>query len=85
MEVGPNTGSKINTGSTTTTARLSSNVQFTKTGTHDVWIRGYARTIELRMREDGMVVVKVVITKGSAYVSKGASPSESPRGNKASY
>jgi fibronectin type 3 domain-containing protein len=127
----PNSGTNINTGYTTTSPRLDFQINFTKTGTHYVWIRGRTgpngvdddsghagidgvanttsdrmtfssswawrnttmdgpvatfyvtspgvHTVNIWMREDGLIVDKLLLTSNASYVPSGTGPEESAR------
>jgi RHS repeat-associated protein len=127
----PNTGVNNDTGYTTTSPRLDYQINFTKTGTHYVWIRGIGlsgnddslhagldgqalstadritefgtswlwkrntmdgpvatvdvastgvHTLNLWMREDGMIIDKIVLTTDLNYSLSGTGPAESAGG-----
>ena len=143
QEVGPTSGftgetgmqvtglSQINTGYAATSPRLDYQVNFVKTGTHYVWIRGWGagggddschvgldgeeidtcdrmqgwnldytwsnttmdgvistfevtsagiHTFNVWMREDGLIIDKIVLTTNPDYVPTDEGPPESPRG-----
>jgi hypothetical protein len=124
----PNVGSNMNTGYATGSPRLDYGVNFVKTGTHYLWIRGIGptgnddschagldgaavptatrissffptwtwsrstmdgttatlgvgspglHTVNVWMREDGMIIDKILLTTNGSYVPTGAGPAES--------
>lgn len=129
MQAMPNIKTNNNTGYTTRSTRLDYSVNFVKTGTHYIWIRGKGattfddslhvgldgaaltssdrifnftenwswsrntmdgvvatirvakagkHTINVWMREDGMVFDKIVLTTSTGYTPSGSGPNESP-------
>jgi hypothetical protein len=131
MRCDPNNGGNVNTGYTTGSPQLDFPIQFTTTGTYNVWLRGSAatgdddschvgldgqgpassdristfgtslgwtratmdgpvativvsttgvHTLNLWMREDGLVIDRLLLTTNGGFTPSGAGPAESPRG-----
>jgi hypothetical protein len=130
MEAIPDSGARIASGYVSSSPYLRFKVNFQKTGTHYVWLRGYCQgsdntahvglngqssaasanvklpvnkgwawsgttmgggratvsvsktglqTVEVYMREDGLILDKVLITSSAAYAPAGSGPAESVR------
>jgi hypothetical protein len=130
MEAAPDAGSRIATNYVSNSPYLRFNVNFLKTGTHYLWLRGYCtgsdnsahagldgkssvtsenitlpvnkdwvwsgssaegqrttvnvskaglHTIEIWMREDGLILDRVLLTTSMSYKPSGSGPAQSPR------
>jgi hypothetical protein len=128
MQALPNSGANVNSGYTTNSPRMDYVVNFTKTGTHYVWMRGWGatgsddschvgldgaavatsdrvggftndwtwtkstmdsvpasftvgsvglHTVNVWMREDGLILDKVLLTTDAGYTPTGLGPAES--------
>lgn len=131
LQATPNNGTTRDTGFTTTSPRLDFRINFNRTGTHYIWVRGIGpaggddsihaglngaaiatsdritsfatgwtwknttmdgpvatidipsagvHTINLWMREDGVIIDKFMLTVNAGFTPSGTGPAESPRG-----